>query len=57
MNFMISYLALTVGPVLVELDLDEVWNPQVLNRVLNVLVRRPPGQIPDVELAAFVAGA
>ncbi len=57
MNLMISYLALTVGPVLVELDLNEVWDPQVLHRVLYVLVRRPPGQIPDVELAALVAAA
>ncbi len=54
---MISYLALTVGPVLVELNLDEICHPQILHRVLYVLVRGPPGQIPDVELAALVAAA
>ena len=38
--------ALTVGAVLVELDLDKVGHSDVVDRVLDVLVCGPPGQVP-----------
>jgi len=43
-------LALAIGPVLVELDLEKVGHAQVLHVVLDVLVCGPPGQVPDVKL-------
>lgn len=48
--------ALSVRSVLVELDLDEVGNAQVLDRVCDVLVRCPPGQVPDVQLPSAAFG-
>ena len=48
-------LALTVGSVFVELDLDKVPDAEVLDVVLDVLIRCPPRQVADVELEAFVA--
>ena len=43
-------LALAIGSVFVELDLEEVSDPEILDIVLYVLVCCPPGQIPDVQL-------
>ena len=43
-------LALSVGPVLVELDLDEVGHPEVDDAVLDILVGRPPRQVAHVQL-------
>lgn len=43
-------LGLSVGTVLEEFDLLEIINAHVTNHVRNVLIRRPPGQIPDVKL-------
>ena len=37
--------ALTVGAVFVELDLDKVRYSNVVDRVLDVLIFGPPGQV------------
>ena len=42
--------ALSIGSVLVKLDLQEVRDSQVLNIVLDVLVCCPPGQVANVQL-------
>jgi len=46
--------ALTVGSVLVELDLQEVSHSEVLDIVLYILVSGPPGQVADVQLPLLV---
>ena len=38
--------ALTVGAVLVELDLNKVRYSDVVDRVLYILICGPPGQVP-----------
>lgn len=46
--------ALTVGSVLVELDLQKVSHPEVLDIVLYILISGPPCQISDVQLPLLV---
>ncbi len=46
-------LGLTVGPVLVKLDLEEIIDSQRLDGVLDVLIGGPPGQIAHVQLIAL----
>lgn len=43
-------LTLPIGSVFIELDLEEVRYPKVLDVVLDVLVCCPPSQVPDIEL-------
>lgn len=43
-------LGLSIGTVLEKFDLLKVIHTHVGNYVCNVLIRRPPGQIPDIKL-------
>ena len=47
-------LGLSVGPVLVELDLQEVGDSKAGHAVGDVRVRRPPCQVADVNLESRV---